>query len=308
MTCAETLPFVGVDWGTTHRRAYVLDAAGDCVESYADDDGALACQGRFGPAFAAVVQALKVQPSRVVMSGMVGSAMGWQEVRYLDPSVALYELPAHLARVKDSSSAVAAAIVPGYCVRDQFNQPDVMRGEETQLLGAWSLGHLSGWFLLPGTHCKWVEIKDGRIVQLRTYMTGELFSLLRQYGTLAAAAGSQAGQPAWSPSAFAEGVHAARHGTLSHLLFSARSRVVCGDMPAASASAYLSGLLIGSELHDVMRDSTVASASATFKLIGSPELARHYQEAADLLGLKFELINAQVAYIAALAYLQRKCT
>lgn len=301
------MSFVGVDWGTTHRRAYVLDAAGVCVDSYADDQGALACKGRFDPAFADLLQAVRVQPSRVVMSGMVGSALGWQEVPYLDAAVALYELPAHLARVKDCSSPVEPAIVPGYCVRDQFNQPDVMRGEETQLLGAWSLGHLSGWFLLPGTHSKWVEIKDGRIVQLRTYMTGELYALLRQYGTLAAAAGTQAGQPAWDPSAFAEGVHAARHGTLGHLLFSARSRVVCGDMPATSASAYLSGLLIGGELHDVMRDSPGAAASATFKLIGSPELARHYQEAAAPLGLKFEMIDAQTAYIAALAYLQREC-
>lgn len=285
----------------------MLNAAGVCVDSYADDQGALACKGRFDQAFTELLQKLKTQPPRVVMSGMVGSALGWQEVPYLDPAVALYELPAHLARVKECSSPVDSAIVPGYCVRDQFNQPDVMRGEETQLLGAWSLGHLSGWFLMPGTHSKWIEIKDGRIVQLRTYMTGELYGLLRQHGTLAAALSSQTGQPAWDSAAFAEGVHAARHGTLSHLLFSARSRVVCGDMPAASASAYLSGLLIGSELHDVLCDSPRTEAAATFKLIGSPELARYYQEAAIPLGLKFELIDAQAAYIAALSYLQSEC-
>jgi 2-dehydro-3-deoxygalactonokinase len=301
------MPFIGVDWGTTHRRAYVLDAAGVCINSYADDKGALTCKGRFAPAFATLMQNLPVHPSRVVMSGMVGSTLGWQEVPYLNPSVALYELPKHLARVKKCGSTAECAIVPGYCVRDQFNNPDVMRGEETQLLGAWSLGHLSGWFLLPGTHSKWVEIKDGRVVQVRTYMTGELYALLCRYSTLIPAPGAQACQLVWDQSAFGEGVHASRHGTLSHLLFSVRSKVVCGDMPTVSASAYLSGLLIGSELHDVMRDSPEAAASATFKLIGSPELAQHYQEAAGPLGLKFELIDARVAYIAALAYFQTEC-
>lgn len=293
---------VGVDWGTTHRRAYALDATGACVNEFSDGDGAMACKGRFGPALQAVLHQLQATPNLVVMSGMVGSALGWHEVPYVDHRVVLDALPAHLFTVPDAPIAARCVIVPGYNIRDQWGQPDVMRGEETQLLGALALGHHSGWFVLPGTHSKWVELEYGRILQLRTYMTGELFNLLGQHGTLAAAIGKAA--PVWDASAFADGVHAAGKGGLSHQLFSCRARVVCGDMPAASSQAYLSGLLIGSELHDVRRTPTGSHSMDTFKLVGSPELAQHYQTAAALLDLALEVLDAKAAFLAAMARIQ----
>ncbi|MBC7599377.1 MAG: 2-dehydro-3-deoxygalactonokinase [Polaromonas sp.] len=290
---------VGVDWGTTHRRAYALDASGECIDTFADSDGAMACKGRFAAALHAALTQLQAGPELVVLSGMVGSALGWHEVPYVDRSVALDALPAHLFMVPDAPTAARCVIVPGYCIRDQWGQPDVMRGEETQLLGALALGHHSGWFVLPGTHSKWVELDHGRILQLRTYMTGELFNLLGQHGTLAAAIGKA--EPVWDASAFADGVHAAGKGALSHQLFSCRARVVCGDMPAASSQAYLSGLLIGSELHDVRRTPTGSHSMDTFKLIGSPELAQHYQAAAALLDVRFDVLDAKAAFLAAMA-------
>jgi len=293
---------VGIDWGTTHRRAYALDAQGACTATYADSDGALACKGRFPAALDTALQGLHATPARVLMSGMVGSALGWQEVPYVDASVPLDALWKHLRPVTDAPGSCATLIVPGYCVRGSAGQPDVMRGEETQLLGALTLGHHSGWFVLPGTHSKWVELDAGRIVQLRTYMTGELFELLGRQGTLAAAAGSAA--LVWDDAAFADGVHAARHGALSHQLFGCRARVVCGDMPASSSKAYLSGLLIGSELHDVLHHQSAPSPTdARFQLIGSVELAKRYQAAATLLGLALEVIDAQAAFIGAMAQL-----
>ena len=302
MSQDEIVKTVGMDWGTTHRRAYALDADGVCVNEFADGDGAMACKGRFGPALEAVLHQLQATPHLVVMSGMVGSALGWHEVPYADHRVVLDALPAHLFTVPDAPLAARCVIVPGYNIRDQWGQPDVMRGEETQLLGALALGHHSGWFVLPGTHSKWVELDHGRILQLRTYMTGELFNLLGQHGTLAAAIGKAA--PVWDASAFADGVYAAGKGGLSHQLFSCRARVVCGDMPAASSQAYLSGLLIGSELHDVRRTPTGSHSMDTFKLIGSPELAQHYQTAAALLDLSLEVLDAKAAFLAAMARIQ----
>ncbi len=295
--------FVGVDWGTTHRRAYALDASGQCIRSHADSDGALASKGRFAQALHAALQALDAQPQQVLMSGMVGSAMGWKEAPYLDASVALADMPDHLMRIPDDSDPAPRYVVPGYCIRNQWGQPDVMRGEETQLLGAVTLGHDTGWFVLPGTHSKWVELKAGRIVQLRTYMTGELFDVLGKNGTLAAAAGSA--EQVWDAAVFAQGVQAAQHGgALSHLLFACRARVVCGDMPASSTRAYLSGLLIGSELHDVAQGAGGAQAASPVRIIGSPELAQHYQTAAAPLGLAFDVINAQDAFLGAMAHFQ----
>ncbi|HEX5785994.1 MAG TPA: 2-dehydro-3-deoxygalactonokinase [Burkholderiaceae bacterium] len=298
---------VGVDWGTTHRRAYALDDQGACTDTLADDLGALPCQGRFAPALASALQQLKAQPRQVVLSGMVGSALGWHEAPYLDASVPLTDLPRHLVTVHDADTGVPTGIVPGYCVRDSHGQPDVMRGEETQLLGAVALGHHSGWFVLPGTHSKWVKLEQGRIVHLRTHMTGELFDLLGQHGTLAAAA--KQAEPVWSDDAFAAGVQAARHGPLGHQLFGCRARVVCGDMPAAHSRSYLSGLLIGAELADVLSptvDQCLGRAFADgFKLIGSPALATRYQAAAAVLGFAFAPIDAQAAYLGALAHFQQ---
>ena len=328
MAFNPAIALVGVDWGTTHRRAYGLDASGRCVAEWADDQGALACKGRFPAALQALLNHLGAQPRSVILSGMVGSALGWQVVPYVDGGVALPELAQHLLvldagaltvgpepdavgaahadAVSGATPAWTVAIVPGYCVRSASGQPDVMRGEETQLLGAHGLGHSDGWFVLPGTHSKWVELRAGRVAQLRTYMTGELFDLLGHHGTLAAAAGSA--EAPWDEAAFAQGVQAAQGGgALSHQLFGCRARVVSGDMAAPSSRAYLSGLLIGTELHDVLHDpaggATAAGQAATFQLIGSPALATLYQAAAAILGLQFEVLDARAAFIAATYFL-----
>ena len=292
----------GIDWGTTHRRAYALDANGTCTHEFIDSDGALACKGRFATALDFALQQLPSTPDVVILSGMVGSALGWHNVAYVDAHTALPDLVQRLYRVADAHGSAPCYIVPGYCIRNAHGQPDVMRGEETQLLGAWALGHTSGWFVLPGTHSKWVELRDGVIVQLRTYMTGELFHLLSHQGTLAAAAGD-ANAP-WDADAFASGVRAAGQGALSHQLFSCRARVVCADMPAAAARAYLSGVLIGAEMHDVMQGQPASALQQALQLIGSPELCALYQTAAGLLALPTELLDAKAVFIAALRYFQ----
>ena len=134
-------------------------------------------------------------------------------------------------------------------------------------------------------------------------MTGELFELLGRHGTLAAAT-SAAGADVWDDAAFAQGVQAAQAGAaLSHQLFGCRARVVSGDMAAGSSRAYLSGLLIGTELHDVLKDGSAASGKADFRLVGSPALATLYQAAAASLGLQFEVLDARAAFIAATHYL-----
>ena len=301
---ATTNPtWIGVDWGTTHRRGYAINPEGRCVAEADDDQGALAARGRYPEALAALLPPLLAQPdadARVVMSGMVGSAFGWQEAPYLGPEVALEELPRHLVAVAGQTERY---IVPGYCMRNAQGQPDVMRGEETQLLGAVAMGLRDGWFVLPGTHSKWVLLRDGRIEQLRTYMTGELFALLSQHGTLAAAAQPAGAEPLWSQAAFADGVAAGGPGALAHQLFACRARVVTGTMPASQAQAYLSGLLIGSELQDVLRDLG-SHSSAEFHLIGSFALAQAYQVAATQLGCSLRVLSPREVILSGFHHIQ----
>ena len=299
------VPVVGIDWGSTHRRAFALDAQGVCVHRMVDADGALASKDRFAQATAHAIHTLAVRPQRVLLSGMVGSALGWVQVPYVGPEVALTDLRQHLHAVTPQPGLPPCFIVPGYLLRNAQGQPDVMRGEETQLLGALSLGYDTGWFGLPGTHSKWVELRAGRIVQLRTYLTGELFDLLSHKGTLAAASVASAvgSLPEWDDTAFAQGVEASRHGALSHLLFGCRARVVCGDMAPAALRAYLSGVLIGYEMNDVLQSA--AGAAPMLHLIASPTLSRLYAVCAEqLANAGCTSIDAQHAYLGALAQLQ----
>jgi 2-dehydro-3-deoxygalactonokinase len=231
----------------------------------------------------------------VVMSGMVGSAQGWQEVAYLDSSVPLDRLPETLVPV---SGAPGCFIVPGYCYREH-GSIDVMRGEESQLLGAHLLKHGDGCYVLPGTHSKWVEVANGAIARLTTFITGELYASLRASGTLAAlmAEGKADAEALRAGANRAQSAEA-----LSHTLFEARARVVAGESEAGETRSYVSGLLIGTEFAARRDDSSpVAGSLPVLRLIASHELTAPYREVAQMLGYTTELIDPDQAYCAALA-------
>lgn len=289
---------LGIDWGTSNRRAYLVGRDGHgkrLLATHSDDQGALAVQGRFPEALAQLLARMGVGAAvPVIMSGMVGSASGWREVPYLSTDIPLSELPRHLARIDDPALAGRyCAIVPGYCQRS--GAIDVMRGEETQLLGAVAQGRSDGWIVLPGTHSKWVLVRGGRIERFSTFMTGELFAALGASGTLA----PLFRQGVDDAAAFAAGVQEARsRAPLSQSLFGVRARVVAGAMPAAQAREFASGLLIGTEFvaaqeHESQRAEPVA-------LLGAPALLDRYARAAALFGFGTETLDAEALYISAL--------
>ena len=186
MDLDPTPRLLGIDWGTSNRRAWWLDAAGQVLAEHTDDQGLLAVQGRFAQSLEALLAngPALASGAPIVMAGMVGSASGWREVPYLDAATPLADIAKHLATVAVDAATSRVFIVPGVCFVGADGSVDVMRGEETQLLGAQALGHGDGWYVLPGTHSKWVRLQGGRVADLATYMTGELFSLLTQHGTL----------------------------------------------------------------------------------------------------------------------------
>ena len=293
---------VGVDWGTTHRRGYALAADGRCLAEHADADGMLAARGRFEASLEALLQALNASGPqvRVMMSGMVGSANGWVQAPYLGPEVPLKDLGHHLLRVPGTARRVE--IVPGIALQTA-DTVDVMRGEETQLLGAALLGHADGWFLLPGTHSKWVRMAAGRVADFATFMTGELFDLLGRHGTLAAAAGADtAATNEHHPDAFNQGLRAGADVALSHALFGCRARVVTGALPPEQARSYLSGLLIGAEWHELRRRGA-GRLPASVTVIGAPHLAARHAEAAAAFAVNLHHLDPAVVYKAALAHL-----
>ena len=267
---------IGLDWGTSSLRAYRFDDTGQVGETRARPWGVRHLpDGGFEAALTDVTSGWPRWPR--LACGMLGSRQGWLEVPYLG-------LPADTARLAGALGTLHANdgldvhIVPG--LRNPLG-PDVMRGEETQLLGALALrpalAARSNW-ILPGTHSKWVRVRDGVVTDFCTAMTGELFALLREHSILC----SDAGEILADPDAFARGIIAARDsgsaGAMSRL-FSARSLMLEGALAPASVPEYLSGLLIGEELRAGLASKRFRS-DAPFQLIGDAALCVRYRVAA----------------------------
>ena len=306
-----TPAFIGIDWGTTHRRATLIAADGTLVSERADGEGALACKGRFRASLEALIAAWPEADAMlpVVMAGMVGAGIGWQAVPYLEGETPLSDLARHLARVADTPAGRRWFIAPGYCLKGPTpGEVDVMRGEETQLFGALHLLGIDasdGCYVLPGTHSKWVRLRAGRIVELRTYMTGELFALLRQHGTLASAmqtadvhvaSGLEHDSVAEDPEFLRGAADAAAGPVLTHALFGARARVVTGALAPEAAAAYVSGLLIGAEWADAQR---LASRDEPVRVIGEPALAALHAACAHHHGRRLDSLDARQIQLAA---------
>lgn len=273
---------LALDWGTSSLRAYLLGEGGAIVEERHRPWGLLHLpEGGFGAALQGVAgDWLGSVP--IIASGMVGSAQGWREAPYAECPADAAALAAQLLRF-EALPGVALHIVPG--VNLCGARPDVMRGEETQVVGLLALQPaLAGGatLVMPGTHSKWVRVEAGRIADFHTYMTGELFALLREHSILGRPA-RDAGVGAASDEAFDRGVEALRAagvGGASSLLFSARALVLGGQLKAADSLEYLSGLLLGEELRCALPDSVGVEPV----LVGDAALCARYRRALALFG------------------------
>lgn len=231
--------WIAVDWGTTNRRAWAIAADGAVRGELHDAQGILSVPAGGYPAEIAALRE-RFGARQVVAAGMVGSDRGWTAVPYVDA-------PADLPAVAAGAVEVAphVHIVPGVALRGK--RADVMRGEEVQVLGAVAAG-LAGadaLFCQPGTHCKWITVEAGRITDFATALTGELFALLRQGGTLAR---MLAGEVSDGP-AFRAGVARGAGATdLLTALFEVRAEVLLERRTHADAASYASGVLIGSDV------------------------------------------------------------
>ena len=248
---------VALDWGTSSLRAYLFDERGTLVERRNRPWGIQHLpQGGYPAAFRDVAgDWLERSPTLpVIAAGMVGSRQGWHEVPY----VACPADPAALAAglVAFESPCGLLHLVPG--VAQEQPRPDVMRGEETQIVGALVTAvdlHGEALCVLPGTHCKWAMVRDGRVTRFTTYLTGELFALLRDHSILGRPARDAGGTAATGPTeAFGRGVEAARSSGAEGIagrLFTVRSLFLAGRLPADHTLDYLSGLLVGEEIRSV---------------------------------------------------------
>ena len=279
--------FIAVDWGTTNRRAYLLDSDGRCLDEMEDDCGVLSVpRGKFPHAVEQVRQRLGDLP--LLLAGMAGSTRGWMDAPYLPCPVGIGELVSALVWAEPER----AAIVPGVGYLGD-ERADIMRGEEVQILGAVDVGLIPQNCTVchPGTHNKWVEVRDGRIAQFRTVMTGELFNLLRNGSILSdhLQGSVEAGD------AFLAGVRRGLAGlVLSSEIFSVRAMALLGRLAEDDAAPFASGILIGADVGSAVADL----AEGEVFVMGSPGLTALYASALSEAGAKPAEVDGEKAFIA----------
>lgn len=284
---SQRVVMIVVDWGTTSFRAFLLSAAGAIIDSRETDDGIQTCAGtgfeailmdRIGP-WTTAHGALPV-----IALGMITSRNGWIEVPYVACPAALGDLARGTRRATLPNGAplvfLAGLTDPA---REPF--PDVMRGEETQVLG-FGLARAAT-LVLPGTHSKWARVAEGRIAGFQTFVTGEVYALLSKHSFIARGATRAGAAPDWP--AFDRGVATvvsgdARANAFLSLIFAARTGMLAGSLKSEEILDYVSGLLIGHEFHEAMAAGWLG-AGDEIGIVGNDGLNARYARTAMAFGL-----------------------
>jgi len=253
---------IALDWGTSSLRAYLMARDGALLERRDQHWGIQHLpEGGFGAAFRGIAGDWrdKLPNLPVLAAGMIGSRHGWREVPYVECPADPAAIAAGIVAFDGGCGTVH--IVPG--LMQGGGLPDVMRGEETQIIGALAIEPelaAASLFVLPGTHCKWADLRSGRVVRFTTYITGELYAVLRDHSILGRPAKEVVVQPADAASTMADASF--RRGLKTALdsgaegiagrLFTTRSLFLNGELSAPQTLDYLSGLLVGEEIRSVI--------------------------------------------------------
>ncbi|WOH78441.1 2-dehydro-3-deoxygalactonokinase [Bradyrhizobium sp. BEA-2-5] len=287
------LSYVAVDWGTSSFRLWLISASGKVLGERRSDEGmTTAARTGFAPVLQSHLDALGAAADLpVVICGMAGARQGWVEAGYIDT-------PAHLTDILNGAVVVSGQareilILPGIAQRDAA-APDVMRGEETQLLGALGLNAPGEALVcMPGTHSKWVKVRGGTVERFATFMTGELFNTILSHAVVGA-------EEAVDGDAFRAAVAAAfaAPALSANLLFRVRSRQLLFGGSAQAARETISGTLIGVELAAGLAER---EQGAPVTLIASGRLQRLYQMALEALSIPLDAVDAEEAVRRGLA-------
>lgn len=306
-------PYIAGDWGTSHLRLFLC--SGGRVLQRCEGPGVAQLSAAADPArFSQTLRELTapwVQAHGAVpvwLSGMVGSRTGWREAPYVPCPADVSSFAASMLRFVADAQKIT--IAPGLLCTNPRGAPDVLRGEETQIIGAFArhpaLAQGRQVLALPGTHAKWVLVEDGRIVSFQTSLTGELYALLRDHSTLArASSNANAGTDSvLDDRAFQQGIARVRDlrtTPLQHLVFETRSRQLVGGMSRPEALAFLSGLMIGQDVEGAIGLFDGAPArGACVPLIGAPRLTELYRIALASHGVDVMVIDASEATLSGL--------
>ena len=285
--------YVAVDWGTSSFRLWLIGKDGGVLAERRSAEGmTVAARTGFAEVLASHLAAGSAPAGLpVLICGMAGAKQGGVEAGYLDTPAALSAIPAAAVRIPGVEADIR--ILPGLAQRDAA-APDVMRGEETQLLGA--AGELGGGnhlVCMPGTHSKWVRLSGGKVEGFSTFMTGELFEAVAKH-TILSHAIAEAGAVPGDSAAFRTAVKrmVENPALATSQLFSVRAGSLIAGLSPEDARARLSGTLIGLEIAGAL--SMVAEGTPV-ALVVSGGLGALYRQALAAAGLSPSVIDADTA-------------
>lgn len=297
----DKVDWIAVDWGTSNLRAWGLDADGVVVVTRTSPNGmGKLDRDQFPGALMQLldgVQSPAGEPLQVLICGMAGARQGWLEAPYLPAPTDLRGLLEGAVLPDMPDARFAPAILPGVC-QALAGSHNVMRGEETQLLGLAALDPgFSGVVCMPGTHSKWAQLSGTRIERFSTAMTGELFEVLRDHSVLRHSLGGELDGPSRTLG-FDIGVQAGldHPERLLGQLFEVRAGSLLSNRQPDWCAGYLSGLLIGSEVGA----NRGWIGDAEVPLIGSAALCALYAAALQRIGVRSRLVDATQAVLAGL--------
>lgn len=313
--------YIAGDWGSTHLRLWLVDQATGTVHDHCMGPGISLLAGNtadIATTFFQLTDTWRKQfaVQQALLCGVVGSNIGWQTVDYMSCPVSLLNDPLLPQKVlkkvpqqmpQNHDQEINIQLVPGLnCLRED-HIPDSMRGEETQLIGALltdpALSQGEQLVCLPGTHSKWVWLNQGSVGEFITGLSGELFAVLEQHSVLLSQL--DATDHNHCPDHFALGIERTENGSnLIQLLFETRSRQLSGQLSASAARAFLSGLIIGSDIRGIMQRSNTQHSEIAF--IGKPALCNHYQSASQQLGYTGRIIDGEKLVLAGLHFLMQQ--
>ncbi len=290
--------WVAVDWGTSNLRAWGIDASGEAVFARSSPEG----MGKLGrDDYPGVLQALLSElgagPAEILVCGMAGARQGWLEAPYLDAPADLAQLAGSAVSPAVPGTEFSVRILPGVCLRDPGAE-DVMRGEETQLLGLSAmLPGFSGLVVMPGTHSKWALLDGTQLTRFSSAMTGEIFEVLKTHSVLRHSLQGELEGPD-RDAGFDAGLETGleQPARLTATLFKVRAGSLLSGKSAPWCAGYLSGLLIGAEIGG-QRDWI---GSAEVPLVGGTSLCQLYALAFDRLGARTRIVDATDATLAGL--------
>ena len=303
---------IGCDWGSSAFRLRLIDlASGSVTTEIRSDMGVKAIHRIFqespengsksmhrqyrmylGSEVQRLLSPLGIPATGIplVVSGMASSSIGICELPYATLPFLLSGEDAVIRHMPaDDSFSNDMLLVSG--VR---SEGDVMRGEETEMMGLLPQlrqvheGLDDALLLLPGTHSKHIRISGDSMIDFRTFMTGELFSMLCAHSVLRESV-SMPGQGALKgedEAALRLGVERAADGNLLNDIFSVRTRHLLHGLAKSGNAYHLSGILLGHELQAISDEP-----DGKIILHGASPLSDLYAIALHHLGMSARVIR-----------------